>query len=164
MRHPFRISALALAATLAVAGCNRDEAAANDAAADPAATTAPAAAADPAPAASAPANAPGTDAVPLTDETSPVDAGADVSARDLAGTFAADGTTLALRDDGTYTYASKSPSANAEVTETGTWSLAANGTDLLLDPEAKGDPDRAFTLASRDELRGDGAPLTRAVD
>lgn len=115
----------------------------------------------------APAPAPATDAMQTSDATSPVaDAPRGFDTKAFAGTFAAPGATLTIDSDGRYRMTVRAESANANLTSTGTWTLEADGKQILLDPDSKSDPDRRYTLVSNDELQpaGGGEPLRRRSD
>ena len=153
-----------LAATIAallLAGCS------------PAETEAPVAGAEPVPAPqeqvatpAAPDEVAGpiagaTDAIAEIDHAAP---GGDTAfdAKAFAGTFAAEGTSLAIAADGTYTLTVRAESADADLTSGGTWTVQADGRELLLDPEDKSEPDRLYRIASSDRLRAeDGSFLVR---
>lgn len=152
----------AVIATLLLAGCNR-----------PAETEASAADAEPAPAAQEQVATPvspddmarppagPTDAIAEIDHAAP---GGDAAfdARVFAGTFAAEGTSLAIAADGTYTLTVHAESAGADLTSDGTWTVQGDGRELLLDPEDKSEPDRLYRIASNDRLRAeDGSFLDR---
>lgn len=142
----------ATVAALLLAGCNRQ-----------AENEAPGADAEPAPAAqeqvatpaspdemAGPAAGP-TDAIAEVDHAPP---GGDAAfdAKAFAGTFAAEGTSLAIAADGTYTLTVHAESADADLTSGGTWTVQADGRELLLDPEDKSEPDRVYRIASADAL------------
>ena len=149
MKHVlFATAALALL----LAGCNR-----------PAEPEAPAADAT-APASQPPAQAPvppdavadptaGTDAIAVIDHGSPAGDRSSFDAKAFAGTFAADGTSLAIAADGSYTLTVHAESAGADLASDGTWTLQADGREILLDPEDKSEPDRRFQIVSNDRLR-----------
>ena len=133
---------------------------------------------DAAPAAAAPkAEAPalpadpllaGTDASAVIRHDTPDPAGFDRKA--FAGTFAgilpcADcpgiETSVEIRADGTFSQAEVRQGAKATPT-TGTWTVDAAGSRLLLDPDTKQADDRHFAIVSRAEIRlldADGQPL-----
>ncbi|WP_457020043.1 copper resistance protein NlpE N-terminal domain-containing protein [Luteimonas sp. A482] len=70
-------------------------------------------------------------------------------------------TSVEIRADGTYSQAEVQQGAEA-ARATGTWTVNADGSQLLLDPETKQADDRRFAIVSRDEIRlldADGAPL-----
>ena len=159
MKHSLLAAAVA---ALLLAGCNRQ-----------AETDAPVAGAEPAPVpqeqAATPASpdemagpsAGSTDAIAEIDHAPP---GGDAAfdAKAFAGTFAADGTSLAIAADGTYTLTVHAESAGADLTSGGTWTVQADGRELLLDPEDKSEPDRLYRIASSDRLRAeDGSFLVR---
>ena len=144
---PFRTIAL-LAAVLAMGACQREQPAADQAAADdaPVATEAPAEA--------VPETIPGTDVLSATPNTT-AEAGvqpfqetvAGTEPREFAGTFTADGMTLNLAADGTYTL-----DAGNGLTD-GNWSTEEDGARILLDPNSKSEDDRAYSVVSADELK-----------
>ena len=149
MKHVlFATAALALL----LAGCNR-----------PAEPEAPAADATE-PASQPPAQAPvppdavadptaGTDAIAVIDHGSPAGDDATFDAKAFAGTYAAEGTSLAIVADGSYTLTVHAESAGADLSSDGTWTLQADGREILLDPEDKSEPDRRFQVVSNDRLR-----------
>ena len=149
MKHTlFATAALALL----LAGCNRP--------AEPAAPVADAAT----PAAQEPIQAPippdavadptaGTDAIAVIDHGSPVTDDAAFDTKAFAGTFDAESTSLAINADGSYTLTVHAESANANLTSRGTWTVQADGREILLDPEDKSEPDRRFQIVSNDRLR-----------
>ena len=149
MKHVlFATAALALL----LAGCNR-----------PAEPEAPAADA-PEPASQPPAQAPvppdavadptaGTEAIAVIDHGSPAGDEATFDAKAFAGTYAAEGTSLAIVADGSYTLTVHAESADAALASNGTWTLQADGREILLDPEDKSEPDRRFQIVSNDRLR-----------
>ncbi|MBB1472309.1 MULTISPECIES: hypothetical protein [unclassified Luteimonas] len=92
------------------------------------------------------ANVPGTDAVVVADHTSPAGAGTRFDARAFSGVFRAPGTQLAIEPDGRYALSS------AGVESVGSWSLEPGSGLVLLDPDAKDEPDHRFALPSHDEL------------
>ena len=149
MKHAlFATAALALL----LAGCNR-----------PAEPEAPVADAS-TPPAQAPGQAPvspdavgdptaGTDAIAVIDHGSPVTDGAAFDTKAFAGTFGTEGTSLAIEADGNYTLTVRAESADADLTSSGTWTVQADGRELLLDPEDKSEPDRVYRIVSNDRLR-----------
>lgn len=153
-----RTAALLAFACLALA-CRRE---------DPAPADVPEA---PASAATAqPATVPGTDALSVSDNTTaeagvqPVSDAAQggLDAKDFAGTFVADGARVEFLPDGTYRMGVHAPSAQATVESDGTWSFGEDGATLLLDPNAKDEADRRYTLVSPDELKAsDGDQVLR---
>ncbi len=76
--------------------------------------------------------------------------GFDVKA--FAGTFATEGANLRLDPDGTYTLVVHAESADADLATTGTWTVEADGAELLLDPASKDEPDRRYAITSNDAL------------
>lgn len=159
MKHALLAAAVA---ALLLAGCNRQ---AEDAA--------PAAGAEPAPVAQEQVATPAspdevaapaagtTDAIAVVDRAAP---GGDAAfdAKAFAGAFAAEGTSLAIAADGTYTRTVHAESAGADLTSGGTWTVQADGRELLLDPEDKSEPDRVYRIVSNDRLRADdGSVLVR---
>ena len=87
-------------------------------------------------------------------------AGFDVKA--FAGTFAAEGANLQLASDGTYTLVVHAESADADLTTTGTWTVEAEGAEVLLDPDSKDQPDRRYAITSNDALTAvDGGQVLR---
>jgi len=149
MKHTlFATAALALL----LAGCNRQ--AESEATAAGTAT----------PAAQAPTQAPippdavadptaGTDAIAVIDHGSPAGDGVAFDTKAFAGTFGTEGTSLAIDADGRYTLTVRAESADADLTSSGTWTVEADGRELLLDPEGKSEPDRRFEIVSNDRLR-----------
>jgi len=157
---PLRLVTL-LAAILAVAACQRREPATiqvpgEDAAAETADTTGDTA--DEA----APGTTPGTDAISAT-PTTEAEAGvqpvpktiAGVDPKTFAGTFAAEGTTLDLAADGSYTMTVRAESAAADLRTSGTWSAEDDGKRILLDPDSKSEQDRVYAVVSADELKAE---------
>ena len=70
-------------------------------------------------------------------------------------------TSLEVHADGSYALSETRRGEDA-ARSSGTWTIDADGTRLLLDPDSKEAPDRRFELVSRDEVRAldaDGAPL-----
>lgn len=112
---------------LALAACNRENAA-------PAPQPAPATDAAPAPAAP-PAAAAAVAAAPT-----PFDM------RGYAGTFVAAGNRLELGADGTYHL------EEGGTVRDGTWTVEQDDTRIRLDPNSKSDPDRVFGMDGRDRL------------
>ena len=92
------------------------------------------------------------DATQVVDRAPVADAPPGFDVKALAGTFAADGANLQLAADGTYTLTVHAESADADLTSTGTWTVEADGAELLLDPDSKDDADRRYAIASDDEL------------
>lgn len=92
------------------------------------------------------------DATRVVDRAPVAGAGAGFDARAFAGTFVAEGAALRLAADGTYAFTVRAESADADLPGTGTWTVEAGGTELLLDPDSKDAPDQRFTIASTDEL------------
>ena len=150
---------------VALAGCQREQAA--PAAAD----TAPVAqspAPSPAPASAAPAPAATpqpTDAIE-TVATPPADASFDKRA--FAGTFSAGSTRLELKPDGAYVLDA------AGAVMDGTWTTESGDKHVRLDPNSKTEADRLFAIAGKDELSplsadgkpaatGDATPLKRSA-
>lgn len=150
--------AIALAATLATAGCKPDEAA--EAAAAPAV-------------AAAPVNA----VTEVVDQGSPA---GDVKGFDIkafAGTYGgtlpcADcpgiDTTIAFTPEGGYTLSEAYQDADkSSFLSKGTWSLRGDGKAVLLDPEDKDEYDRSFSIVSPTELRAldqQGKPIDSTLD
>jgi len=146
MKHAlFATAALALL----LAGCNRQ--AEPEAPVADAATQAPAQAPIPPDAVADPTA--GTDAIAVIDHGSPVDDGVAFDTKAFAGTFGADGTSLAIGADGSYTLTVHAESADADLTSSGTWTVQADGRELLLDPGDKSEPDRLYRIVSNDRLR-----------
>lgn len=138
-----RLSTLSLAVSittlLALSACKREAAAPVAPAAD---TLAPAATiAEPAVAATA-ADPVGVSAAAAPGEHTTFDAKA------FAGTFSDDNMTIAFAADGTY-----SLSSHAANNSTGTWTLEPDGHGLRLDPNAKDEADRVYTLVDNDALQ-----------
>lgn len=70
-------------------------------------------------------------------------------------------TSVEIRADGTYSQAEVRQGSEA-TRSPGTWTVDADGGQLLLDPDSKDADDRRFAIVSRDEIRlldADGAPL-----
>ena len=149
MKHAlFATAALALL----LAGCSR-----------PAESEAPAADTT-TPAAQAPTQAPippdavadptaGTDAIAVIDHGSPAGDGVAFDTKAFAGSFGAEGTSLAIDADGSYTLTVRAERAEADLISSGTWTAQADGREILLDPEDKSEPDRRFEIVSNDRLR-----------
>ena len=95
----------------------------------------------------------GTDAIAVIDHGSPVTDGAGFDTKAFAGTFDAEGTSLAISADGSYVLTVHAESAGADLTSRGTWTVQADGRELLLDPEDKSEPDRVYRIVSNDRLR-----------
>ena len=138
-----------LAVTLAT-GCRRDEPAPSDVP-----ETAPQAA-------DADAKVPGTDATAVSPNTDaeagvqPVEGTlAAFDARGFSGTFAAEGTRVELRPDGSYALQARAESAGAELASDGTWAVEPDGKHLLLDPNSKDETDRRYAVVSADALKAD---------
>lgn len=96
------------------------------------------------------------EAVPAPEATAPTTAATDVPApaeetpfmiKAFAGTFSADGNSITLNADGTYT--SKMGDASSD----GTWTADAAGSELLLDPNSKSEADGKFAVVSDNEIR-----------
>lgn len=149
---------LAAVAALSLVACERAD--------EPPAGEAPAA--DVAPPATEPAATDTTDDIDATrvvDRAPAVDAAPDFDAKAFAGTFSAEGANLQLAADGTYALTVHAESADADLTSTGTWTVEADGSELLLDPDAKDDADQRFTIASDDELvAAEGGRVLRRDD
>jgi hypothetical protein len=132
--------AVSVSAVLALSACKREEAA-------------PAAPAD-----AATIEAPATIAEPVAASTTPEPVGVSESAapgehttfdaKAFAGTFEDDNMTVAFAADGTYTL-----SSHAADGSTGTWTLEPDGHSLRLDPNAKDEADRVYTLVDNDALQ-----------
>ena len=149
MKHALFATAVLV---LLLAGCNRPADTAVDAAqsANDAASEAPVAGAVPLPVDQAVDLAAGTDTNDVVDHgTGAIDDGT-FDAKAFAGTFATDGTSLAIRADGTYTLTVHAESAGADLASDGTWTVRAGGHELLLDPTDKSDSDRVFRIATND--------------
>jgi len=95
----------------------------------------------------------GTDAIAVIDHGSPVGDGGAFDTKAFAGTFDAEGTSLAINADGSYALTVHAESAGADLTSGGTWTVQADGRELLLDPEDKSEPDRLYRIVSNDRLR-----------
>lgn len=65
----------------------------------------------------------------------------------FAGTFSADGNTITLNADGTYT------SKMGDAMSDGTWTADAAGTELLLDPNSKAEADGKYAVISDNDIR-----------
>jgi hypothetical protein len=133
--------AVSITTLLALSACKREEAAP---VAPDASTIAPAATiAEPAIA------APATVAEPIgvSDAAAPGEH-TTFDAKAFAGTFSDDNMTVAFAADGTYTL-----SSHAADNSPGTWSLEPDGHSLRLDPNAKAEADRVYTLVDNDALQ-----------
>jgi len=129
-------------ATLALAACKRE--------AEPAPTPEPAVVA-PAVTTAPPA---GTSvATEVVDQSSPAGDAAAFDTKGFAGKFGAPGTSLEIGADGTYRLSVQAESAKAELASEGTWTVEANGKQILLDPSSKAEADRLYDIVSHDELR-----------
>ena len=138
MKHYLLAVALA---TLALAACKREAEPATTpepAVVAPAATTAPAA---------------GTDATEVADHSSPAGDAVAFDTKGFAGEFGAPGTSLEIGADGTYRLSVHAESADAELATDGTWTVEADGKQILLDPTSKAEADRRYEIVSHDELR-----------
>ena len=127
-------------ATLALAACKREAEPApapEPAVVAPAETTAPAAA----------------DATEVVDQSTPAGDAVAFDTKGFAGTFSATGIRLEIAADGTYRLNQHAESANADLTTEGTWTVEADGRQILLDPNSKAEADRSYDIASHDELR-----------
>ena len=130
---------LAVLPVALLAACNRQPESADVA---PAATVAsPATVAEPV----APATV--ADPVGVSDAAAPGEH-TTFDAKAFAGTFEDDNMTVAFAADGTYTL-----SSHAADGSTGTWTLEPDGHSLRLDPNAKGEADRVYTLVDNDALQ-----------
>ena len=138
----------AAGAALSLAACERANEPANDAASAPPGVDATAPGTDPA--TSVPAG--DIDATRVVDRAPVADAAPGFDVKAFAGTFVVEGANLRLAADGTYTFTVHAASADADLVSTGTWTVEAEGTTLLLDPDSKADADQRFTIASNDEL------------
>jgi hypothetical protein len=153
-----------LAATVAIlllAGCNRTAETEAPVGTEPAPIPEQEVATPAAPDDMAGPTAGATDAIAEIDHGAP---GGDTAfdAKAFAGTFAAEGTSLAIAADGTYTLTVHAESADADLTSGGTWTVQADGRELLLDPTDKSEPDRVYRIASNDRLGAeDGSFLVR---
>lgn len=94
----------------------------------------------------------GIDATHVVDRASPADAPRTFDVKAFAGTFAGPGARLVLAADGTYAHTVHAESADADLSTTGTWTVDADGSGLLLDPDSKDEPDQSFTIGSADTL------------
>lgn len=102
------------------------------------------------------------DAIRVVDHAPVADAAPGFDVKAFAGTFVAEGANLQLSPDGSYTFTVHAASADADLTSHGTWTVDADGTGLLLDPDSKDDPDQRFTIVSNDELsRTEGGRVLR---
>lgn len=149
-----RIALSILAATLALAACDRQALSAADA-------PAPDAPAPDAPPAADPAT--GVDATAVVDRTSPPGADVGFDARAFAGRFSAEGAALQLLADGSYTFTVHAESADADLAQTGTWTVEDDGATLRLDPDDKEAADRLYAIGAGDTLAqaGGGQVLQR---
>lgn len=145
-KRPVSLATVLLAgAVLALSACERE--------ADAPVEAEPAAEAPPVDAAPPTTEPPGDiDATSVVDRAPVADAAPGFDVKAFAGTFAAEGANLRLAADGTYTFTVHAESADADLTSTGTWTVEADGTALLLDPDAKADPDQRFTITADDTL------------
>ena len=102
------------------------------------------------------------DATQVVDRAPVADAAPDFDVRAFAGTFTAEGARLRLAADGTYALSVHAESADADLETTGTWTVEAGGSELLLDPDSKEAPDRRYTITSNDALTAaDGGQVLR---
>lgn len=152
------LSSALLALLFATTACQRDQPAADQVPGDDATAAAEA------PAEAVPDTIPGTDVLSATPNTT-AEAGvqpfeetiAGTEPREFAGTFSADGTTLTLATDGTYTL----DAGDGQPTD-GTWSAEADGERILLDPNSKSEDDRSYSVVSADELKAtDGGQVLK---
>lgn len=112
-----------------------------------------------------PATIPGTDAISAVDNTD-AEAGvqpaqdtiAGMEPRNFAGTFSADGATLNLAADGSYTLDGDGAQSD------GTWSLEDGGARILLDPNSKDAQDSRYVVVSADELKADGGQVLKRAN
>ncbi|MDQ3057362.1 MAG: copper resistance protein NlpE [Pseudomonadota bacterium] len=65
----------------------------------------------------------------------------------FAGTFSANGNTVTLNADGTYT------SKMSDAMSDGTWTADPMGTEVLLDPNSKAEADGKYAVVSDNEIR-----------
>lgn len=160
LSNPTLRFAAVFAVLLATSACQREEAApAPSPGADAATATAEAL-----PEAE-PATIPGTDAISAVDNTQ-AEAGVQPAAetvagmepRSFAGTFSADGATLNLAADGSYTL------DGAEGQTGGTWSIEDGGARILLDPNSKDAQDSRYVVVSADALKADGGQVLKRVN
>lgn len=146
--HAHRLAALVLA--LMLSACQREAAPAADAA-----EPQPEAAAAQTPVAPEAAT-PGTDAIETVDN-GPLDPQAQsvggVDVRAFAGIFSTEGARIEFKPDGTYAMTVHAASADADLESSGTWTVQADGTELLLDSNDKSEPDRRYAVVSKDEIR-----------
>lgn len=151
--------ALALTALAALPACKRE--------ATPAAGNAESASAEPAKTAASAPSAPANTGIEIENTAAlsgiqpNSNAPAWYDAKTFPGTFAGQGTTLALAADGTYRITVHAQSANADLESAGTWTLQPDGKSILLDPDSKDEADRSYALVSADELRQDGGATLR---
>ncbi|HEU4812653.1 MAG TPA: copper resistance protein NlpE N-terminal domain-containing protein [Xanthomonadaceae bacterium] len=102
------------------------------------------------------------DATRVVDRASVAGSAADFDVKAFAGAFATEGANLHLASDGTYTLVVHAESADADLSTTGTWTVEANGAELLLDPDGKDEPDRRYAITSNDALTAvDGGQVLR---
>ena len=92
------------------------------------------------------------DAILVADRAPVADAAPGFDVKAFAGTFEAQGASLRLSPDGTYTFTVHAESADADLSTAGTWTVDADGSGLLLDPDSKDEPDQRFTITSADTL------------
>jgi len=161
--NPYRLAALT-AISLALAACTREATAPAEA---------PQAQAQAAPEA-APAEAakiPGTDAIAAVDNT-PAEAGVQpaqttiggVDTKSFAGIFSTEGARIEFKADGRYAMTVHAASADADLESTGSWSATDDGKALLLDFDDKSEPDRRYTVVSKDEItQTEGGQTLRRV-
>lgn len=136
-------------ATLALAACKRE---AEPAPAPEPAVVAPAETAEPAAA---------TDATAVIEHASPA---GDVAfdTKGFAGTFGAAGSSLEIAADGTYRLSAATQGSDDGLQSQGTWTVEADGKQILLDPDSKAEADRRYDIVTHDELRAlDGGPSLR---
>ena len=112
----------------------------------------------PATEAAAPTEAPegDVDATAVVDRAPVAGATGGFDVKAFAGTFSAEGASLALAADGSYEMTVHAESADADLTSTGTWTVESDGARLRLDPDSKQDPDRVYAIRSNDELAQEG--------
>jgi len=105
----------------------------------------------------APAPEPSAPATIATEPPAPV-AEKPFMLKAFAGTFSAEGNTITLNADGTYS--SKLGDASSD----GTWTADTAGSELLLDPNSKAEADGKYAVVSHNEIRAldDGVSLQRA--
>lgn len=86
------------------------------------------------------------DAGMTADAPAPIAAEAPFMMKAFAGTFSADGHSVTLNADGTYTM------KMGDATSDGTWAADTAGKQLLLDPNSKSESDQSYSVVSNNEI------------